>query len=381
MNREKYFGLSPRIARWKIDTKFENWLGYKADNSVFFKKLYVLYYKVYDKKYYEGGVTIIKRYIKQRKSEFSSYSEQYIIRDMIYCLHRFGISFQDYCIYNFIDKGINYKNSFVSDKLRYYYCDILNDKLILPLMTDKYACYKKYEKYFKRDILGCYSESDFNEYDYFTNKHNVFIYKPLMEHSGKGIKVYSSSTTNFKLLFRELIADGPFVLEELIIQNEDIAAMHPNSVNSFRVVTFVIKNQVTIIGVTWRIGVGSSIMDNAGAGGIYACVNPHTGVVESDAINYVGQHFEYHPDTNVKIVGYKIPDWDDALELINGLATHIDGSTLISWDIAYSNNGWVMVEANDNGDWSIIQSNLKIGKKNILFSLMDNYFQTKILNN
>jgi len=57
------------------------------------------------------------------------------------------------------------------------------------------------------------------------------------------------------------------------------------------------------------------------------------------------------------------------------MATHIEGTTLISWDIAYSNKGWLMVEANDNGDWSIIQSNQKIGKKAELYSYMDEFFK------
>lgn len=33
-----------------------------------------------------------------------------------------------------------------------------------------------------------------------------------------------------------------------------------------------------------------------------------------------------------------------------------------------------MIEANDNGDWSIIQSIKKIGKKEILYNYMDEYF-------
>lgn len=59
------------------------------------------------------------------------------------------------------------------------------------------------------------------------------------------------------------------------------------------------------------------------------------------------------------------------------MAMIIKDSTLIAWDIAYSTNGWVMVEANENGDWSIIQSNKKKGMKNELFMLMDNYFKQK----
>ena len=35
MKKDKYYGASSRIAKWKIDTSTENWLSYKADNSEF----------------------------------------------------------------------------------------------------------------------------------------------------------------------------------------------------------------------------------------------------------------------------------------------------------------------------------------------------------
>lgn len=51
MYSDKYFGLSPRIARWKIDTPFENWLSKEADKSEFWKRMYVAYYKIFDNEY------------------------------------------------------------------------------------------------------------------------------------------------------------------------------------------------------------------------------------------------------------------------------------------------------------------------------------------
>lgn len=41
MKKDKYFGVSSRIARWKIDNWFENWLSYKSDNSELYKHLYI----------------------------------------------------------------------------------------------------------------------------------------------------------------------------------------------------------------------------------------------------------------------------------------------------------------------------------------------------
>ena len=139
-------------------------------------------------------------------------------------------------------------------------------------------------------------------------------------------------------------------------------------------------NEVYILSVIWRIGAGESIMDNAGSGGMYASIDHQLGIVESDAVNYKGEHFNVHPDTGVQIVGHKLPRWNEALSLVHNMATCVSGTTLISWDIAYSDRGWLMIETNDNGDWSIIQSIKKIGKKEILYTYMDKYFQYQRVN-
>ena len=72
MIRDKYFGLSPRIARWKLTRKIEGWLGVKADKSEFWKKLYVLYYQLFDNKYYKVGVQMTKDAPSQHIHKISS---------------------------------------------------------------------------------------------------------------------------------------------------------------------------------------------------------------------------------------------------------------------------------------------------------------------
>lgn len=375
--KDMYFGMSQRIARWKLDNPFENWLSYKADKSILWKNIYVWYYRIFDDKYYKDGLYIINGIIESHKTEWENYKTKYVVNDMVYCLHRFGISFQDYCIYDFINKNNSYRESFVSDKLRYYYCDILNDKNIKPLMEDKYACYLKYKKYFLRDVLGCFSDKDYSTFKEFVIKHPEFIYKPLNEHSGHGVAKYNFNEISVFDFFSEKLKSGAFVVEELIIQGAETSVVHPQSVNSFRVVTFTINNTVHILGVTWRIGVKNAVLDNAGSGGIYASIDFQNGIVETEAINYKGEHFNVHPDTGVQILGYKLPEWDNFLSLVNDVATYVQGTTLISWDIAYSNKGWLMVEANDNGTWAIVQSCKKIGKKKELYKHMDTYFKLK----
>ena len=374
MKRDRYFGVSPRIARWKINTPLERFIGHRADKSESWKKIYVFYYKLFDNKYYRGGISMIKGLIETRQEDFRDYNTKYIIRDMIYSLHRFGFSFQDYCIYGFVRLTPRSRRTFVADKLRYHYCDILNKKEIEHLMTDKYACYNAYKRFYKREMIGCYNAKDKKTFIDFVSRHERFIFKPMNEHSGHGIKILNSTQINSDLFFDESISKGEFVVEELIQQGKELSLIHPYSINSLRVVTFVINRNVKIIGATLRMGCGEAFTDNAGSGGIYASVDFQHGIIQTDAVNYKGEHFNFHPTTDVQIIGLKLPKWLEALDLIEKITTNVEGTTLISWDIAYSNNGWVMVEANDNGDWSILQSNKKEGLKSVLYSSMDEYF-------
>ena len=55
MQKDKYCGQSSRIAVWKLNTPLENLLAQLADHSEFWKYLYVLYYRIVDRKYYMGG--------------------------------------------------------------------------------------------------------------------------------------------------------------------------------------------------------------------------------------------------------------------------------------------------------------------------------------
>lgn len=375
MKKDKYFGISSRIARWKIDNWFENWLSYKADNSKIWRNIYVSFYYIFDNKYYKGGMPFINEWLDKYKSKWEGkFNRKSLIKDMIYCLHRYGISFMDYWIFDFISKSNSARDSFVSDKLRYYYCDILNDKSVMPLMTDKYSCYKKFSKFYKRDIIGVYSSKDFNSFCKFAENHETFMYKPLEEHSGKGIELISLKDYDIKSFFNEKLSHGSFVVEELIIQGNSIARMNASCINSLRVVTFKNNAVVHIIAVIWRIGSGHSIVDNAHAGGMYAAVDPENGVVITPARRFNMEEFIIHPDSGVIIPGFQLPEWNEAKEIIKQIALTCPKATLISWDLCYSNKGWMLIEANDNGAWDIIQSNKKEGLKPLLYSLMNQYF-------
>lgn len=375
MKKDKYFGLSSRIAKWKIDNVFENWLSFKADNSEFWKRIYIFYYRIFDAKYYLGGVNMITE-LRRKYTYLHDVPEDYLIRDMVYCLHRFGASFEDYCIYHFIDKNTRCRSSFVTDKLRHHYADILNSAHITPLLNDKYKCYEAYKEFYGREVCACYGSNDVKNFIEFTKKHATFVMKPIADNCGHGVKFVTLKENEKVSFFNDAISHGAFIVEEPIMQGAELSVLHPESINTLRVSTFVLGNDVLINAVVLRIGAGASVVDNAGSGGMYASVDYENGIVQSNARTYLGLEYNIHPDTHVQIIGHKLPDWEQLLDTVRAIAKKQKGSNLIAWDLAWSVNGWVMVEGNAVGSWDVLQSNKQIGLKPMLFARMDKFLST-----
>lgn len=377
VNDDRYFGISNRIAKWKEPSDFEIALSYAAENDPVSKSLYVKYYRDLNPEYYEKGKLAARKLYDDHPLDFINQDFETIYEDMVYCLHKYGFSFQDYCIYSLGDRSELCRKKFISDKLRYHYCDILNAPDVEGLMTNKLSCYKEYKEFFKREVAPVSSINEKADFLDFIKRHDRFIYKPLNEHSGHGIELIDTKNINPEEWFDNIVNLHPGIVEEVITQGDVMNKINKSSINSCRIVTFTIDNDVRIIGGALRMGVGSAVTDNAGSGGIYASIDIDTGIIQSDARNFLNQHYKYHPTSNIQIIGFQLPEWEEAKKLIKKMSIHRKGTTLISWDIAYSDKGWCMVEANDNGAWRIIQSNLCIGKKVELYELMDKYFIKK----
>ena len=57
----------------------------------------------------------------------------------------------------------------------------------------------------------------------------------------------------------------------------------------------------------------------------------------------------------MQIIGYKLPQWDEVLSMTKEMAEMLPECKYISWDLAHTDKGWVLVEANRNGVFDGIQ--------------------------
>jgi len=333
----------------------------KIKKTALWKTMAVAYIYMRDKK-------TIKQKIKQfnRKYKFS------LALDMIKELRNNKVPYIEYFLFDFDRVNEEQRRSFVTDIERIEIANKLNLPKNDPIFYNKCITYKTFQKFYQRDVLGVQSYDDECLFLDFISKHSKFICKPIDGGCGKGIKIISVlEEESPKTLFEKLILDygGNCIIEELIVQSEEMKVLHPNSVNTVRVPSIRFDDRVEIVHPFLRVGKGGSVTDNAGSGGIICTLDFNTGTVTATADEF-GNTYDVHPDTNEKLVGFKVPRWDEAIELVKELAQIVPDNRYSSWDLALTENGWVMVEVNAKGQF-IWQYATKTGFRNEITNILN----------
>jgi hypothetical protein len=160
-------------------------------------------------------------------------------------------------------------------------------------------------------------------------------------------------------LWDELRADPDFdcfVVQERVRNHPDLASLVPaKALHTMRLVTLMPRSGGPIRVTQWgiRFGVGGSVTDNFGdgtAGNGFAEIDPATGRLgpfrraRPDRSGYVDS--PCLPGTGTRIEGMEVPMWTGALELAVRAAPHFLPSRSIGWDIAITDRGPLIVEAN-----------------------------------
>lgn len=120
-----------------------------------------------------------------------------------------------------------------------------------------------------------------------------------------------------------------------------------------------------------RMGRGGSSVDNVCAGGVFCSIDKQTGIVITQGASKGDALFLRHPDSGVILPGFQIPEWDKAVELVIELATVLPDIHYAGWDLAHTDHGWVLVEANACGQFFGQQKSMQKGHKRELMALME----------
>ncbi len=144
--------------------------------------------------------------------------------------------------------------------------------------------------------------------------------------------------------------------------------------STVRVVTFRKADGIKVVAACLRIVVGESEVDNfsAGAGGnLTGAVDVATGRLIT-ARGSRSRHWPTitdvltHPRSGATIVGMELPHWPALLELVQAAHASIPSLHTVGWDVAITDAGPVIVEANWRYDIDLLQVAYKKGFARII---------------
>ena len=121
-------------------------------------------------------------------------------------------------------------------------------------------------------------------------------------------------------------------------------SLYSNSVNTMRMFTFYKNGESDFLQAVLKIGNGG-VVDNFSSGGMYTYVSSE-GTVYVEAIDRADNIYSIHPYSGKQIVGFKVPQFYEAVELVKECAKVIPEIQYVGWDVAISENGPVIVEGN-----------------------------------
>ena len=223
-----------------------------------------------------------------------------------------------------------------------------NDAHYKDLFSDKGQFYSTFSRYIHRDVLSVEDEKDKQTFFDFCDKHNRIIIKPRASHRGIGVEIIDVNSEKNKNDAWDKVIKDKMVVEEVMKQNSVLASPHPQSLNTLRIATAIDKTGVPHMMVAClRMGYGKNCIDNASGGGIFALINPETGIIESCARDLSAKSYAFHPTSGVLIVGMKIPKWDELKQKALEVTAVVPQMRYIGWD-------WAM---NDKDEWELIEGN------------------------
>lgn len=269
-------------------------------------------------------------------------------REMLFCFIAYGFSADEFLIYSLLDKSERERNEYVSDRDLMIMVYKLNDSVEIETFNNKAKTYSVFKEFYKRDAVGIKMSADFPKFKDFIESRKEVVIKPVGEAMGRGIELVSTERIRLAAqgFFEDLISHGEYLIEEKVVQNSAMSEFNESTVNTIRIITFNIGHEIIIPYCFLKAGRKGSFVDNGGAGGILVGADIKTGVTNTDGIDENGHAYVNHPDSGKRFKGFQLPDYNSAIILCKKMSSMVSKIRYIGWDLAYTNNGWIVIEGN-----------------------------------
>ncbi|WP_017548161.1 sugar-transfer associated ATP-grasp domain-containing protein [Salinicoccus carnicancri] len=130
---------------------------------------------------------------------------------------------------------------------------------------------------------------------------------------------------------------GDFIVQEKIIPSGSLKALYDGSVNTLRVITYLVGDRVFHAPITLSMGRGGSHVDNIQAGGISVAVSDD-GELGSEGLTFFGEAHRFHPDTGTLFANHTLPNIGKLIRVACEMHEKTPHMRMVSWDFTLDEN-------------------------------------------
>lgn len=267
-----------------------------------------------------------------------------VLADMLWSAGFRQVGFQDYVDYDFAmlsrAERATYMTHPVSNQLSQRY----DDPGFRHLFQDKIEFDEAFSDYLRRDWMVV-REGNADEVRAFAQRHGTIVTKEPVGQAGTGVHRYhAADVDDWDTFHRGLLERGELLVEEVIVQHPDLAAVCPGTVNTTRVTAFFDGERTHILAMAQKFGRGA-VSDQMTFGGFYTMLDERGHAVGAGYDSH-GHVHEVHPDSGFRIADFQLPLVDEVFAFVDRAARVVPQVQYVGWDIVVSPDGPVLVEGN-----------------------------------
>ncbi len=173
--------------------------------------------------------------------------------------------------------------------------------------------------------------------------------KPMLRLLGSGEVV---SCDVFAERYAQYAPQGNRILQEYIVQHPVMHSLNASSVNTIRMMVYQPDSgPARAFGAFVRVGRSGALVDNVGAGGMWAVADMDTGCLGPGRRPQIDVDYLVHPDHAAPIAGVRVPFWNEAKEVACRALAAFPYTRYLGVDVAFTVQGPCIIEVNNKPDY------------------------------
>lgn len=141
------------------------------------------------------------------------------------------------------------------------------------------------------------------------------------------------------------------LFQNMLLPSSEVQRVCGKRLSSVRMIVLCDEYGPQLFRANWKLCTGNNLVDNTEGwtnGNIVAAVDHTTGLIQAAYRGIEGDKIaiDEHPDTHVRLVDLKVPNWEAMKDYVENAARAFPGLRFQAWDIAATTNGICAIELN-----------------------------------